>query len=746
MTRLLRVAPLTALLLLFGAAVYADDADLRARLETKAVPKAGLGLTFSLVVENAGPDPASDVVAAINIATPRPISFDPRVCAWARPVLRCSAKRIDAGASATFFAGVFIPGETLIITASVTSSTNDPERSNNEAALALVPEFPARLAATITLSRPAMSGRSTDILVRVTNEGTETASDIDATLTFDGDVKIGTSARWPCHASGPRTLDCDLGGIGARDAITLDAPITLGAAATPLHVTATVTASNTEHPVAASYEATIAAVADLRVTVATPSSLTAEGNIAYRFTIANENAFAAPRVQGHFSFSQGSHFVAAHDADCRETDASRETTVVCTMSDFGPNESRQVTLDVRPPQPQGHFTAFAEITWDDPIFGVSSKTSANTTIYRDYAVTTTDDNVPGSLRQAIQNANAECVAQNTPCRIVFHLPAPVPRAGWFTIAPVSPLPALTMPEGVIDGATQTAFTGDTNGAGPEIEIRGSAIIENGFVIHGQRTIIAGMAIYGFAENGIFVERTALAYPSVTISGNVIGTDPSGASVVPNKRGIFFQRGSGTVADNVIRGNTRSGIFLSDGAGVYILRNLIADNGASGVYVGPPVSGTSIEKNEITNNAEFGIAISYARGFRATENSIHGNGIDAIDIGLDGPSANGPLLSRTPRPTITSARYDAATGETVIAIAAGGPPFSTVTAHVYANRSLNARGYAEAERYVGSTRGGEFRIAEDLRGQIITALSEIAISVNDTLSLETSELSEGVVVR
>src|SRR5258706_62804 len=169
MTRLLRVAPLTALLLLmFGGNAYADNADLRARLETKAVPKAGLGLTFSLVVENAGPDPADEVMAAINIATPRPISFDPRVCAWAPPVLRCSAKRLDAGASATFFAGVFIPGETLTITASVTSSTNDPERSNNEAALALVPEFPARLAATITSSRPPMSGRSTDVLVHVT--------------------------------------------------------------------------------------------------------------------------------------------------------------------------------------------------------------------------------------------------------------------------------------------------------------------------------------------------------------------------------------------------------------------------------------------------------------------------------------------------------------------------------------------------------------------------------------------------
>ncbi|HEX3576924.1 MAG TPA: right-handed parallel beta-helix repeat-containing protein [Thermoanaerobaculia bacterium] len=746
MPRFLRIAPLiTLLLLMFGGVVYADDADLRATLQTNAVPKAGLGLTFSLTVENVGPDAASDVVAEINIATLRTISFDPRVCTWAPPVLRCSAPRIEAGASTKFSAGVYIPSQTLTITASVTSSTNDPEPFNNDAVLALVPEFPARLAAAITVSPPPMSGRSTDVLVRVTNEGTETASDIHATLTFDGDVTVGNSPNFPCHASGPRTVDCSLGGIGARDGITLDLAVTLGAAGTTLRATATLSASNTERPVTASYEATIAAVADLRVTVEMPSSLNAEGNIAYRFTIVNANAFGAPRVQGHFVFSQGSHFVAAHDADCRETDVTRETTVVCTINDIGPNESRQLTLYVRPPQPQGHFSAFGEITWDDPIFGVSAQTFVSPTIYRDYAVTTTGDNITGSLRQAIQNANAECAAPGTPCRIVFHLPAPVPRAGWFTIVPASPLPALTMPEGVVDGTTQTAFTGDTNPAGPEIEIRGSAASDNGFVIHGQRTIISGLSIDGFAENGILVERNDLGYPAVTISGNVVGLDPSGELSVPNKRGIFFQGGSGTVADNVIRGNIRSAIFLAEGSGIFVLRNVISGNGASGVYVGPTTS-VSIEKNEIANNGEFGIAISYARHCSTIENSIHDNGIDAIDIGLDGPSANGPLLSRTPRPTITSARYDAATGETVIAIDAKGPEFASVIAHVYANHSLNGRGFAEAERYLGNVRGGEFRIAEDLRGQIITALSEIVISVNDTYSVETSELSEGVIVR
>jgi parallel beta-helix repeat protein len=744
----MRVPALAAVLLLMsGVALYGQQADLRARLETKAVPRAGFGLTFSLVVENAGPDTADSVVATINIPTTRNISYDPRQCAWEAPVLRCSTSRLEQGERATFYAGVFIPNTTLTITASVTSlAANDPQPSNNEAILELVPEFPAMLTAALSLKPPPMSGRSTSAFLNVTNEGSDFAFDVHARWTFEGDIQSLSSPYWSCRANGPRTLDCDLSSLRARESRLVEVVILSGAADTPLRSTVTVTASNAPPlPVTATYEAKIAGVADLHVTASAPASLTDDGAIAYRFTIANASSFTATRVQGRFRFAQGTRFAGAHDAECRETDTTNET-IVCTMKDVGPNESRQLTIDVRPPKPQGRFDSFTTITWDDPIFGLQSQGGVLATIYRDYAVTTTADDMTGSLRAAMQNANMECVDWDTPCRIVFHLPAPVPTQGWFTIAPAWPLPALTTTDLVIDGATQTAFTGDTNQAGPEIEIRGSAASGDGFVIRAGRATITDLAINGFPDNGILVARTERTYPSVTLSGNFIGIDPTGELAIPNRRGIFFDGGTGVVTDNVIRGNARSGVFLASGGSLLILRNRIGSNGASGVYISPSAYGISIEKNEIANNGEFGIAINYTRGCTATENSIHDNGIDAIDIGLDGPTPNGPLVSRTPRPIVTVARYDAATGETVISVHIDGPPSSNVTAHVYANRALNARGYAEAERYLGKVRGGELRIAEDLRGQIITALSEIEIYHDDSYSRETSELSEGVVVQ
>jgi hypothetical protein len=89
-----------------------------------------------------------------------------------------------------------------------------------------------------------------------------------------------------------------------------------------------------------------------------------------------------------------------------------------------------------------------------------------------YTVTATRDSLAGSLRQAIEDANARA----GPDTIIFNIPTSDPgyAAGVFTIRPGAPLPDLTDGGTVLDGTSQSANQGNTDPFGPEIELDGTA--------------------------------------------------------------------------------------------------------------------------------------------------------------------------------------------------------------------------------------------------------------------------------
>ena len=122
-------------------------------------------------------------------------------------------------------------------------------------------------------------------------------------------------------------------------------------------------------------------------------------------------------------------------------------------------------------------------------------------------VTNTNDDGPGSLRQAIVDANTATVAE----QIAFQIPASDPGfvdvdngsglfgsdadADVFRIALASNLPALNNSLGQpirLDATTQTASTGDTNPHGPEIELDGSAFWFAEMTLHSAETTLAPM--------------------------------------------------------------------------------------------------------------------------------------------------------------------------------------------------------------------------------------------------------------
>ena len=434
-------------------------------------------------------------------------------------------------------------------------------------------------------------------------------------------------------------------------------------------------------------------------------------------------------------------------------------------------------------------TAIERETDFDP---VSNKTVFTLPLYKTMYVTTTADSGAGSLRQAILDANAGC--GGAPCTIASRIGEPT-EAPWKTIRLSSPLPALTVPFIRMDGATQTAFFGNTNAGGPEIEISGGGSVDgDGLTLVNCDPEVANLAINGFGNNGISVldavgaPGKCASFPAATLHHLFIGTDPTGTMARPNLRGIgtSFRNGPGfvrpaaIVTDSVISGNTRSGIFGLSGA-LIVSRNRIgvqahADeplpNGNAGVYVGLGGSGSDIgaitrdpfgqallnEGNVIAFNGQMGIAVAAGLNWVSVRNNrMWGNGGLGIDIGLDGATPAGTL----PAPVLTLAHYDPTTNQTVIEanLVNVDPTYNSILVDFYANDAPNDQG----QRPLGSTRitgltpqHVRFTADGDLTGQRITATTTRIVyqpfdtiapaGVTNDVMTQTSEISRPIEVR
>lgn len=230
-----------------------------------------------------------------------------------------------------------------------------------------------------------------------------------------------------------------------------------------------------------------------------------------------------------------------------------------------------------------------------------------------FAVTNTEDSGPGSLRQAMADASGYPCRYEDRCEIVFSIEGPVPASGWFTIAPLSPLPVLQQGWTTFDGATQTAFTGDTNPFGPEIELDGSrAGYRSGlkFVL-GYGWKINALCVNRFQGHGIFLDGSGGA----TISDNYVGVDPTGRAALPNGfDGIALRDVGGTgLTRNVVSGNRGNGIYVNLAYDVFVENNRVGvaasgvdpiPNGASGIDVR---GRANVHGNIVGHNVLYGIA-------------------------------------------------------------------------------------------------------------------------------------------
>ncbi len=217
-------------------------------------------------------------------------------------------------------------------------------------------------------------------------------------------------------------------------------------------------------------------------------------------------------------------------------------------------------------------------TVTDTALGNTSEFSACiTAVSPTYTVTTGGSSGPGSLADAITQANAGGV----PAIINFAIPGGGPAL----ISTQTPLPAVAVPV-TIDGTTEPGTPAGSMG----IFLDNSTLHTpgDGLVLGAgsDGSVVRGLAIGGFTSS----ESAGLRVfsNSNTIAANYIGTDPTGSHNDSNSTGVIVQGSNNLVggvspaARNVISGN-QTGIQVTDATAT---GNRIAGN-----YVGLDASGT-----------------------------------------------------------------------------------------------------------------------------------------------------------
>ena len=416
-------------------------------------------------------------------------------------------------------------------------------------------------------------------------------------------------------------------------------------------------------------------------------------------TVTNVSMFTAHDVVLTLDLPVGAS-VQSLPANCRGEGGP----VTCDAGDVASTTTATIAMTVvAPDNPPATFTATAHAVEAD--FDEHSNRDAKTALlYQTFVVTSTADDGAGSLRQAIRDANAQCLAFD-PCAISFQI-GEASATPWKTIHIASPLPAISGPRFItIDGTTQTRFGGDTNPDGPEIEISGGgATPGDGLRVETRcSSRVANLAVNGFAGDGLaLVEHKSSCFGdfppyrsfetrSADVSGIFAGTDPTGSVAKANgSRGIAtnLDLTYATITGCVTSGNHRSGIYVVSSVPMKIADNRIgvkahADeplpNGASGIYIGPPYASPvvdnylTIENNAVAFNAHFGVAVQPRRTWdpyqpyvQLSRNRIWANAIDAIDVGLDGVATRTEMLrGSVDAPSIISARYDPAAKATIV---------------------------------------------------------------------------------
>lgn len=251
-----------------------------------------------------------------------------------------------------------------------------------------------------------------------------------------------------------------------------------------------------------------------------------------------------------------------------------------------------------------------------------------------FTVTNTNDFGPGSLRQAIIDANVAA-----PATVAFNIPTASKRIGL-----LSPLDGIGL-NTIVDGTTQPGYSGH-----PVVELDFSAVFA---ISESAPCVQTAGSVKGLAIGNC--RGRAVAVSGGTFSLNWVGVDASGTEARTNSIGVFAVNtyGNLSITNNVIASSRIYGLVITGNGNFPITGNLIgldptgerAKANATGVYFTQASSITlggnaPADRNYICGNGN-GIALN------ASDNiTIAGNSIGVTPQGALIGNTTGILFSRS----------------------------------------------------------------------------------------------------
>jgi S-layer homology domain len=293
------------------------------------------------------------------------------------------------------------------------------------------------------------------------------------------------------------------------------------------------------------------------------------------------------------------------------------------------------------------------------LFAAAALVSATT-----YTVTSTADTGPGSLRQAILDANASPGVDTIAFNIV--------GSGVHTIVPATPLTPIT--EAVtVDGYTQPGSSANTNAVGLglntvlRIEIAGTGTTGNGLVVEAINVTIRGLAINRFSldqVSGSFAEL----HSNLVVEGCFLGSSPDGllgytggagvsvlhpgsrvGGLTPAQRNLISLNAVGSyvkIEEGVVQGN----LIGTDISGIRQMPGTTTGN-AAGITISQndpvTIGGADPNAANVIAGMETGIYLSSPAA------TVQGNfiGVDAAQAGVISSGTSGISVAATSGSTI-----------------------------------------------------------------------------------------------
>jgi len=486
---------------------------------------AGSNITYTIAVNDYGPSAADNATLVANvpgnttfvsIAAPAGWScVTPNAGAAGNVV--CTNVDMPGGTAATFTMIVKVNsgtanGTVITATATVNSSVNDPNPTNNSASVSTVVGTAAGGELTVTDAaspNPVQDGGTITYTQVVANTGSSAATGAtftEITPTNTTYVSIGAPAGWTCTVFPPQ---CTAATIAAGASATFTVRYKVNAtvpAGTLINDTVTVNASNQAFGANTATATVVVASgtqADLALsTAASPSNVLAGNNITYTQAITNNGPAAASSVSFSEATPSNTTFASVSAPPgwtCTAPAVGATGTVNCTDPSMALGTEADIIVVVNVPAtaPQGTITATSSVTssTSDPNLSNNS-TTVSTALSDECDLAVTNNGVPNPVAaganitytQVVSNAGpSNCgsatFTEATPASTTFVSVSASAGSGWncpnsapvsctnssvapgssATITAVYQVAAAT-PAGTLitDTATVATTTGDTN--------------------------------------------------------------------------------------------------------------------------------------------------------------------------------------------------------------------------------------------------------------------------------------------